>query len=310
MGFPSGEGLKQQIAENLTCEGGSELRRITGELFRDSDVADFTRYLTCENSASRSIDAILCEFHHQNERLLEIGRVAVWYTILEHEQRVNLDEVKEFWLWKFLDNMSGEFNRFDDLYTDGPANQTKFLYDLQINSLNYDRLVEEVVRLWFWDRFPKDERKLFAKRALSGDLVSHKHGSLGLLEGEASLPFGAPHPKDSKELLTRAKLLQFWFEPSNEAHSWNRTNRIIELRGTLLILGYGFHDHIGRRFAPVSKNDSKLRRVIITGYGLDSGKREQAHLWLDGAFRAHGGERVLLDPDIDCEGAIDHLFMH
>jgi len=150
----------------------------------------------------------------------------------------------------------------------------------------------------------------FNERALAKDLVSHKHGSLGSLVGADALAFGAPFPEDKDELMHRANKLRFWFEVRNEADTWGITNRIIGLRGTFVILGYGYHELIGHRFEVGNDRDYKLQTVVATCYGLGSEDRTLATTWIDDIYGASvsGNNLKLLSPKVNCSGAIDRLF--
>ena len=120
------------------------------KLFGDDKVMKFAQLLADEKHSTCSIDAIL-----QNERsLLDVGRVAVWYTILEYEQKTDFSNIECFWLWRYLEQQFCEYFCFEDFYSDGPGDSDCFMNNLVINTLNYDRLAEEVIRLWAWSAFP------------------------------------------------------------------------------------------------------------------------------------------------------------
>ncbi len=266
LGFPSGHELKQRIAQSLTGKPEPQLQLVAQKLFGDDEVEEFVKLLTDKKKASLSIDAILHDLGRNNGCLLEIGRVAVWYTILEFEQKTNFSDIENFWLWRFLERQFGKYRSFENFYRNGPENQTCFMNNLTIQTLNYDRLAEEVIRLWAARRLSDgEEKEKFNQRALS-DLVTHKHGSFGPIQGVNAFAFGAPFPTNNEDRKKRAKTLRFWFEVSNEPHNWRMTNRIIELRDILIILGYGYHELIGRRFRVENFNNCDPQTIIASCY--------------------------------------------
>lgn len=302
LGFPSGEQLKNRIRADLVCPKETALGKLVGELFSRTCIRDFTAALT--TSGALSIDEIV---RRNQEKFSEIGQLVVWFVILEHERKVAPSRIETFWFYRLLDRLFEESRTIYDLDQHGSNGTVYFLHNLVIHTLNYDRMAEHTIHCWLKKRYPGADLKQYAMALNPGGLIRHHHGSLGPLTGEDSLPFGACCPTNAQQILKRSSRLQFWFEPNNNPEAYSITNRIIELRGIHIILGFGYHEMIGSRFAPPGRNDVKLNRVIATQLGL---VHNEAAPWLQKTYGNFGVQVQLLDPRLNCAEAVKRLFLN
>lgn len=305
LGFPSGQTLKLDILNACDQRTTSDLGRAISARFSEATIKRFTAGL--RSSSTQSIDAFL-EEHRSDPELLELGRLAVWVVILDYEAKVAAGGVRGSWFYNLLTRLYGDCQRSDDLFPcDGNGG-----VGLQVHTLNYDRVCEEVVWTWLCDKFPReklDERW----EMIEGSLIRHPHGKLGPTRRD-------PHPKGSNwqdlsvrfgahlnEVSSKIPNLKFWFEPANNPDAYSITNRLIELRGVHMILGFGYHQDVCRRFEPPQRSDARLRKVIATcrDYSPDGATIHRAQHWLK---RCYGGLKPrLLSPDVGCAEAVDLL---
>ena len=304
MGFLSGADLKNRLSRDLgnpqeTDLGRMVLRTLNGS--RD-DIRAFGHDLGV--SQEPSIDAFL----KQRTECLDIGRLAVWLCILEAERNALKKDITSYWLYRFLSRLFDGI--IDPSKLDRPDSKGagfEFLHGLTINTLNYDRLAEHTIITWMKNRFPNLD--LVAGNYVSGlnpgGVVRHLHGSLGPVLGESRIDFGAAWPDDPQEAKERASRLVFWFEPTNSSQAYGRTNRIVELRGVHVVVGFGYHDMISNRFRPPESPDARLHRIIATSR---DDCRSRAAQWLQSVYGQRSISINHLPGNATCEDAIRALF--
>jgi hypothetical protein len=295
MGFPSGRQLKGEIARKLATDSEARLRRVVATHFGDDLVREFVEALHLAENADRSIDAIL----ERERQFSEVARVAVWWTILGHEQKCaaelksTLRKIEDYWFYRFLTRYFAGCKRPQDLWNIGHLSR-----GLVVNTLNYDRLAEATFVNWIERNIPDSDEHVEA-------LVQHKHG---LLQRLCDLEFGAGFPPEG-EVLERAKHLVFWFEKSRRPENWDRTNVPIQLRGTFAVLGFGYHEDIVSRFEASSMREVGLRRIVATATGItDDEERVKIADTLSTRFSTNRLSLELLPASQGCSEAVDGLF--
>ncbi|MGA0055525.1 MAG: hypothetical protein ACO3JI_10910, partial [Steroidobacteraceae bacterium] len=305
LGFPSGQTLKRDILNGCDRRTTSDLGRAISARFSEATVRRFAAGL--RSSSAQSIDAFL-EENNRDPELLELGRFVVWVVILGYEAKVASGGVRGSWFYNLLTRLYGDCQRSDDLF---PCDCDVGVR-LQVHTLNYDRVCEEVLWTWLRDKFPRE--KLDDRwNTIEGSMIRHSHGKLGPTRRD-------PYPKESnwldlsvrfgshlEEVSSKTPNLKFWFEPANTPETWSITNRLVELRGVHMILGFGYHQDVCRRFETPTWSDARLRKVIATcrDHSPDGATIRRAKQWLQQCY----GERdwQLLSFDAGCAEAVDVL---
>jgi len=261
LGFPSGGRLLKafKIEIENACESYPKACRPSPREI------DELRLLIASSSTS-SIDDLLLEAHNRDlNGIVSFGRHFIDHRIITSEQRLVADQGPAFvspWITKLLDyftegtaNYEESYSRIRPLDASSPG--------IDVNTLNYDRVLEHSLMNWFLARYPASESEI--RSAWMGPaLVRHHHGSLGTL---AERPFGEPRRN-------RDPILKFWFERSNKAERWDINNKLIKLRKNLVVLGFGYHDLIVTRFDRLDLE----KRVYLTAFDGGHDKRVQRFL--------------------------------
>jgi|GEM_PF-3276589 len=270
LGFPSGGGLLNayiKAIENACDSYPKACHPSPREL-------DEMRLLIAESGASSIDDLLKMAAARDLNGIVSFGRHFVDHWITTSEQRLLAEQGPAYvspWVAKLLDyftagtaNYEESYNRIRPLDASCPG--------IDVNTLNYDRVLEHSIMNWFLARYPGSESAIRLDW-MGSALVRHHHGSLGTL---AERPFGEPRRNGDP-------ILKFWFEKSHKAESWDINNRLIQLRKNLVVLGFGYHDSIVSRFDRLDIE----KRVYLTALDRKDERRAQEFLLQLGQRNAH-----------------------
>lgn len=285
-GFPSGYRLMRDVAKALTTP---REHAIGSYLLKHSDYGERTFLDVGNNLANAlqkgefsSIDAYLENRQNHSDEIVAVCRQAMWCIILDYERRANLYPEHDWMLAWFTVLFKGARTLHEALEILYPT-ETRAKIGLAIYTLNYDRLFAWKLFLHLNNRYGKtDSPSLYLELITSK--VLHCHGSLGQLKSDQSLPFAAPFPDGKESFLGASEKLQFWFEKSS--HPWDWTfPQAYSHRETLLLVGYGYHGAINKRFAAKRQKESKLSRVYGTCFGQNENFRNEVAIELADLFK-------------------------
>jgi hypothetical protein len=223
-GYPSGEGLKEQI---VACQQGSlpqVLKQCLDEQAIEQDqVDDFLEQLRFSGCSSVDI------FLEQRPEFIGVGKIFMAYFLLRCE---SLDDL--FWL------TGNRNNWYQILFQSIATDFVDFANNaLSIVTLNYDRSLETYLYQAIKSYYGKSDPEVV--RALSNIPIVHVYGMLGGLPWEGgSRPYRSDHDHD--DICAAASSMVIISEGTWTHTSFNIAREILRSPGNRIIfLGFGYH---------------------------------------------------------------------
>ncbi|NQT79158.1 MAG: hypothetical protein HQ555_02035 [Candidatus Aminicenantes bacterium] len=259
-GFPSGEGLMQEILEGIRLNLGKELfRTLLNFGFEPNDIDDF--YTGLKHSRKFSVD----EFLERQPDFMKIGKIAITLTLSTYEKKDELFEQKSDkdwyrYLWVKLSDTT--FEEFD-------KNQ------LSIITFNYDRSIEHFLFTTMralYNRSEQDCAKMLKKIP-----IIHVHGRLGALpwQDENGRSYQSSIALD--EVGNISNQIKVMKEQDDSPREFEEAHKILSFSQKICFLGFGYNPVNIRRLKIKEIIGSDPRRVVY-GTSLNFGDVERRNI--------------------------------
>ncbi len=297
-GFPLGKSLKAAVSDRLelkfndldgsVCLNRDEKRIYGfGILNRDHDWARAGLSINRGLTFASSIDHFL-HMRASDCKLVKLGKRAIAQIIADREAACTklhlLESGRKPDVYRFDDTWLQTFAEicFEDVTLDRIP---EALQAVSIVSFNYDRCVEQFVRLAISALYAVDF-PLACKLADENFQVLYPYGSLGKLtcfsgnysDGHAFGDDGGP------SLDTMAERIRLFTEPADQPNEERQTiTATMQDAETVIFLGFGYHRQ-NIELLQVPKPNSPLRHVTGTAYGLSQKSQEITKVRLRNAF--------------------------
>lgn len=316
LGLPIGSELTDIIADKLTLNGTNSERansfgdrRIVeaiNQILSRSSPRDPNPYITaCRNIArampqSLSIDNYL-HTHYENEKLVQMGKIAITASILDAEQNcplfidenirrtIDFKQTKDVWHNTFC-KMLTENVQLSNL--DGLFENVSFI------TFNYDRCIEQYIYLWL-------ESYMLISRAEAQELMSqlkiiHPYGQVGKLPWQLgnmkAVPFG--EKVSGSELPEIASNIRTFTEQIADETIPDRMKELIADARHVIYLGFSF----GRMNLELMKleNCHLSKRAYGTALGLSRPNLDIVRNELQTSMHVIGTNYLLGEDLINC----------
>ena len=254
-GFPSGEGLMQEILEGIRPNLGKELFRVLlGFGFKSDDIDNF--YTGLKHFRKFSVD----EFLERQPDFMKIGKIVITLTLSTYEKKDELFEQKsdKDWyrhLWVKLSDTT--FEEFD-------KNQ------LSIITFNYDRSIEHFLftaMRALYRGFEQDCAKMLKKIP-----IIHVHGRLGALpwQGKNGRSYQPSIALDEVENISNQ--IKVMKEQDDSPREFEEAVRILNSAELICLLGFGYNP---RNLQRLNAKETFAIRKSIYGTTLGFGVAEK-----------------------------------
>ena len=262
-GFPSGEGLMQEILEEIRPNFGKELFRVLlGFGFKPDDIDDF--YTGLKHARKFSVD----EFLERQPKFMKIGKMAITLTLSTYEKKDELFEQKSDkdwyrYLWVKLSDTS--FENFD-------KNQ------LSIITFNYDRSIEHFLFTTMRALYRRSEQDCAKK--LKKIPIIHVHGRLGALpwQGKNGRSYQPSIALD--EVGNISNQIKVMKEQDDSPREFEEAHKILSSSKKICFLGFGYNPVNIRRLKIKEISSSPYRVVYGTSLNFgDAERRNITHSW-------------------------------
>ncbi|MGB8951354.1 MAG: hypothetical protein WCC06_01620 [Candidatus Aminicenantales bacterium] len=239
-GFPSSEGLMQQILEEIRPNSAKELFRTLLRFgFKSEDIDDF--YAGLKHSQKFSVD----EFLEHRPEFMKIGKIAITLTLSTYEKKDQLFEQRSDknwyrYLWSKLSDTP--FEEFD-------KNQ------LSIITFNYDRSIEHflisaMIALY---RRPRQDCAKKLKRIP----IIHVHGRLGALPWQEENGRSYHDQINLDEVVNISEQIKVMKEQDDSPQEFDEAVKRLNSAELICLLGFGYNPRNLRRL--------KAKEIFGTG---------------------------------------------
>lgn len=255
-GFPSGEGLINEIFKELKCNSKSngktdprpdqELLRLILQEFDDLFIENFLDSL--RKSQTNSID----NFLSHNSQYRELGKICIFYIILKYEKASY--SIEKLW--------NGDWYKYIWNYMD----QQNFHPDLTVYTFNYDRSFEYYffTTIKNLNNYSHEETfKIFKKLD-----INHFHGTVGSIFSASDnyISYGDIQCiKDCNDLSELSKRIEVIYEVENGKKVFSEFQNACSDASDIIFLGFGFSPENIERLGFVNENEIKLKPNVLLG---------------------------------------------
>lgn len=269
-GFPTGQGLKDQVCENTLLKSGS-VKVIQSLGFTPDEITRFRKAL--QNSGRPSVDAFL----EYRDDFIDIGKTAIATALLLYERtsglfrdwavkRIKPEHIQEGHWYDFLFSVLSDGVPFDELERN----------KLSIITFNYDRSIEHFLFTSLKNSYNKTDEECGEK--LRKMEIIHVHGSLGPLDWQSrftdlpSVPFDSG--LDPEIIRLAAKNIMIIPESDIDTPEFTKARNILLNSTQVLFLGFGYHPTNLKRLR-IETLKTKHLNVKGTSVGLSHARREK-----------------------------------
>lgn len=220
---------------------------------------------------ANSIDDFL-DRHSANERMVRYGKMAIVASVLEAErksrlfvpraersQRSAVTQTNASWYPVFLKMLCVGVNK---------ANIYSIFDNISFVDFNYDRCITQYIAEALQVAYQLEEEE--AWNLVSLVKVLHPYGSLGELHYRREAPnivaFG--DPDERADPLSMSDRIKLYTEQATKEGTITEIKSAIAAAGTLVFLGFGFHDQNMKLITPPKEVKRKAQAVFATAYKM------------------------------------------
>ena len=237
--FPSGEGLKGKIEENLSQTDNRHVIELINAGFSEDEIKDF--HVCLKEGIHETID----EYLNNNRDVRSLGLAAIAYAIKEFENHDKLFPPHDW--YKLL---------FKSYQFDAPSAMFPIM---GIITFNYDRSLEYFLRTCIERSFGGREKEKAIEKLEQIEII-HVHGDLGSLD---EMPYAMN--MNNTQLKRIEDRLGLIFDDLYNSEPYDDARNLIMDADNVVFLGFGYDLNNLRR---LNVNGYKRPEFFGTGYDL------------------------------------------
>ena len=313
VGLPTGSMLKTQMREKLNIRFEHGYTMNSGDPQIENAIRGFIRQETPQDldinpylyAAWKIVDALpqalsidnFLDAHADDKKIQLCGKLGIIRSILEAErasdlyiesgQKVNYGKLEGTWYAQFLKLVTENVRKSDI---------ESLFENVSFITFNYDRCIEQYLVHALANYYAIPE--LESRRLISKLNVVHPYGQVG------NFPF--EHQEDSVEfgatgrvnILSIASQIKTFTEQEAAASKLEHMRRLIREAGTLVFLGFAFHELNMQLLDP--KTETKVKRVFATGKGISENDCYVVSDDVRSILHEKTSSSIILNPNLTC----------